>query len=49
MADPAVDEMIAADEAFAGNHLLATLSPELRALVEPAGTIIELSRGDIAL
>lgn len=49
MANATVDEMIAADQAFAGNHLLSTLSSELRALIEPSGTIVDLARGDIVL
>jgi CRP-like cAMP-binding protein len=34
------------DRAFAGNLLLATFAPEARALIEPAGEMIELSVGE---
>lgn len=37
------------DQAFAGNRLLATFSPEARALVEPDGEIVELRLGEIIL
>lgn len=49
MAQTTTDELIRADEAFTGNHLLSTLSPEARGLIEPHGTMIELTSGDIAL
>jgi CRP-like cAMP-binding protein len=45
----AVDELIQADEAFAGNRLLSTFSPEARALVEPHGELVELDSGAIVL
>ncbi len=35
------------DQAFAGNRLLATFSPEARALLEPYGELCELKPGDI--
>ena len=43
------DELTRADEAFAGNSLLSTFSPEARALLEPYGTIVELKSGETAL
>ena len=43
------DELIQADEAFAGNRLLATFSREARALLEPFGTMIELAPGEVVL
>ena len=49
MPDLATDELIQADEAFAGNRLLSTFSPEARALVEPFGTLVELSPGEVVL
>jgi CRP-like cAMP-binding protein len=43
------DELVQADEAFAGNRLLSTFPPEARALVEPHGELIELDVGEIVL
>jgi CRP-like cAMP-binding protein len=43
------DELTEADEAFAGNRLLATFSREARALIEPFGRMIELQSGDTVL
>ena len=43
------DELIQADEAFAGNRLLSTFSREARALLEPFGTSVELATGDLVL
>jgi CRP-like cAMP-binding protein len=43
------DELIQADEAFAGNRLLATFSREARALVEPFGNMVELDPGELVL
>jgi len=43
------DELIQADEAFVGNRLLSTFSPEARALVEPHGELVELGPGQIVL
>jgi len=43
------DELIQADEAFAGNRLLSTFSREGRALIEPFGTIVQLEPGDRVL
>ena len=43
------DELVRADEAFAGNRLLSTFSREARALIEPAGEMIELAVGEIVL
>jgi CRP-like cAMP-binding protein len=45
----ATDELIRADEAFAGNRLLSTFSREARALVEPYGEMVDLSSGEIVL
>ena len=49
MADIATDELTRADQAFAGNRLLATFSREARALIEPFGTTIELNPGETVL
>ena len=43
------DELVRADEAFAGNSLLSTFSREARALIEPFGTIIQLKTGAVVL
>jgi len=43
------DELTQADEAFAGNRLLSTFSPEARALIEPFGRLVELHPGEIVL
>jgi len=49
MAQVTTDELIQADEAFAGNRLLSTFSREARALIEPFGTIVEFDAGDMVL
>ena len=49
MVQVTTDELIQADEAFAGNRLLATFSREARALIEPFGTMVELDTGDVVL
>ena len=49
MAQGMTDELTRADEAFAGNRLLATFSREARALVEPFGTLVELDPGEMIL
>lgn len=49
MAETTTDELIRADEAFAGNRLLSTFSREARALIEPFGEMIELRSGEIVL
>ena len=49
MPDLASDELTQADEAFAGNRLLSTFSPEARALVEPFGTLVEVGPEEIVL
>src|SRR6476469_3264373 len=49
MAEIATDELIQADEAFAGNRLLSTFDAEARGLIEPAGAMIELKPGEIVL
>nr|NUR38272.1 Crp/Fnr family transcriptional regulator [Sphingomonas sp.] len=43
------DELVRADEAFSGNRLLSTFPREARALIEPAGEMIELATGEIVL
>jgi CRP-like cAMP-binding protein len=43
------DELVRADEAFAGNRLLSTFSREARALVEPDGEMVELDFGEVVL
>lgn len=45
----AADELNRADEAFAGNRLLSTFNAEARGLIEPFGTMVELSPGEIVL
>jgi len=47
--DVTTDELIEADEAFAGNRLLSTFSRDERALIEPAGAMVELGTGDTVL
>ena len=49
MAEVETDELIRADQAFAGNRLLSTFSPEARALIEHFGTMVELETGTILL
>jgi CRP-like cAMP-binding protein len=49
VAQVTTDELIQADEAFAGNRLLATFSREARALVEPFGKMVELDPGEMIL
>lgn len=49
MAELETDELIQADEAFAGNRLLSTFDAEARGLIEPAGTMIDVRPGDIVL
>ncbi|HZC38347.1 MAG TPA: Crp/Fnr family transcriptional regulator, partial [Sphingomicrobium sp.] len=49
MPDVTIDELTQADEAFAGNRLLATFSPEARALIEPFGSLEQLAPGDVVL
>ena len=49
MSEFTADELVQADEAFAGNRLLSTFSREARALVEPFGTMIELDAGERVL
>jgi CRP-like cAMP-binding protein len=49
VAQVTTDELIEADEAFAGNRLLSTFNAEARGLIEPAGEMIELESGDIVL
>jgi CRP-like cAMP-binding protein len=41
-----VDELGAADRAFAGNRLLSTFPAEARALIEPYAELVELAQGD---
>ena len=49
MAETTTEELNRADQAFAGNHLLSTFSPEARQLIEPFGTMVELNTGETAL
>lgn len=37
------------DEAFAGNRLLSTFSPEDRALIEPFATLVDMGSGEVVL
>jgi CRP-like cAMP-binding protein len=43
------NELIEADEAFAGNRLLSTFASEARGLIEPHGRRIELEAGEVVL
>jgi CRP-like cAMP-binding protein len=49
MAGIMADELSRTDNAFIGNQLLSTFSPEARALIEPFGTLVELSSDQVAL
>jgi CRP-like cAMP-binding protein len=49
VAETQTDELIRADEAFAGNRLLSTFSREARAILEPFGEMIEFESGDVVL
>ena len=49
MAEAQTDELIRADQAFAGNRLLATFSAADRALIEPFGKMVELRSGKVIL
>lgn len=49
MTELATDELSQADEAFAGNRLLATFSTEARALIEPFATLVDLAPGEVVL
>jgi cAMP-binding proteins - catabolite gene activator and regulatory subunit of cAMP-dependent protein kinases len=49
VADVTTDELSQADQAFAGNRLLATFSIEARGLIEPYGELVELAPGDVVL
>ena len=45
----AIDERLRPDEVFAGNRLLSTFAPEARELIEPFGTLVQLSAGEVVL
>jgi CRP-like cAMP-binding protein len=49
VAQIATEELSRTDEAFAGNRLLSTFSPDARALIENSGKMIELRSGDVVL
>lgn len=49
MGEAPTDELIRTGEAFAGNGLLATFSPDERVLLEPFGEMVELRTGDLVL
>jgi CRP-like cAMP-binding protein len=49
MAQTLTDELIKADQAFAGNRLLSTFSATDRALIEPFGTMVDLRPGQVVL
>jgi CRP-like cAMP-binding protein len=49
MSDLALDELNRVDQAFAGNRLLSTFSPEARALVEPYGEVVTLEPDETVL
>lgn len=49
MEQTATDDLIRADEAFAGNRLLSKFAPDARALLEPRATLVELQAGELVL
>ena len=49
MQETTTDELIRADEAFAGNRLLSTFSSEARALIEPEGIMVDFNPGELVL
>ena len=49
VADTTLDTINEADEAFAGNRLLATFPRDARALIEPFGKVVQLNSGEIVL
>lgn len=49
MPETTIDELIRADDAFAGNRLLSTFSSEARALIEPEGTMVDFNPGELVL
>lgn len=49
MTEAQTDDLIKADQAFAGNSLLATFSASDRALIEPFGRMVELRTGEVML
>ncbi len=49
MAETTTDELDQLDQAFAGNLLLATFSPEIRAVLEPFGEVVELELVNLIL
>lgn len=49
MTQVSADELNRLDEVFAGNRLLSTFSQEARELIEPFGTLVELTAGETVL
>lgn len=49
MAQVTTQELNRLDEAFAGNRLLSTFAHEARGLIEPFGTMVELTAGETVL
>ena len=49
MSEIASDELVHADEAFAGNQLLSTFSPDARGLIERFGSMVQLKAGEVIL
>lgn len=49
MAQTITDELIRADEAFAGNRLLSTFDAKARGLIEPHGEMVQLDLGERVL
>ena len=47
MSAAAIDELDSIDEAFAGNRLLSTFPREVRAIIEPFATSVQLKPGEI--
>ncbi len=49
MVQLATDELDRLDEAFAGNRLLSTFTREVRGLLEPFGSVVQLTAGESVL
>lgn len=49
MAQAAVDQLRSTDAAFAGNRLLSTFPPDVRAMMEPHSAVIELALAETVL
>jgi CRP-like cAMP-binding protein len=49
VAQTTIEELTQTDQVFAGNRLLSTFPPEARRLVEPFGTLEEVTAGEVIL